>query len=57
MRKFSEVLEEYLDQRERLNGDYYDNMPIYLRGDAREDLENLANELDEIVEKVQNAGA
>jgi hypothetical protein len=57
MRKFSEVLEEYLDLRDRLNGDYFDNRPIYSRGIAREDFVDLADELDQIVAKVQSAGA
>jgi hypothetical protein len=57
MRKFSEVLEEYLEQRDLLNSDYFDDRPIHSRVIARETFQHLANELDEIVAKVQNAGA
>jgi hypothetical protein len=55
MRKFSEVLEEYLVERSLLNSDYFDNRPIHARGIAEDTLQCLANELDEIVAKVQNA--
>lgn len=59
MRKFSEVLEEYLEQREFLKSDdYYDNRAICDRHlEYLKCLQDLANELDEIVAKVQNAGA
>jgi len=58
MRKFSEVLEEYLEQREFLKSDdYYVSRAICDRHIDRECLQDLANELDEIVEKVQNAGS
>ena len=57
MRKFSDVLEEYLVERSLLNSDYFDNRPIHARGIAEDTLQCLANELDEIVEKVQNAGS
>jgi hypothetical protein len=57
MRKFSEVLEHYLDQRESLNGDDYYDLPIHSRNAMREHLQDLADELDQIVAKVQNAGA
>jgi len=58
MRKFSEVLEEYLEQREFLKSDdYYASRAICDRHIDRECLQDLANELDEIVTKVQNAGA
>jgi hypothetical protein len=47
MRKFTDVLEEYLDLREQLNSDYYDNRSIQSRSDARESIEELKIELDE----------
>jgi hypothetical protein len=57
MRKFSEVLEYYLDQRESLNGDDYYDLPIHSRNAMREHLKDLADELDQIISKVQNAGS
>lgn len=57
MRKFSEVLEHYLDQRESLNGDDYYDLPIHSRNAMREHLKDLADELDQIISKVQNAGS
>lgn len=52
-RKFSEVLEEYLEQRDHLNGDYYNHRYIGHRWEARANLEDLANELDKMVEGVK----
>lgn len=53
MKKFSEVLEEYLDERERQNGDYYDNRYLgdKLKGRCR--MIDLAKELDEMVHGVE----
>jgi hypothetical protein len=53
MRKFTEVLEEYLDERDRQNGDYYDNRYIGSRLQGREHMEGLAKELDEMVRGVE----
>ena len=53
-RKFSEVLEEYLIQRDRLNSDYYDNRYLGDRWEARGNLEDLAKELDEMVGEVKD---
>jgi len=52
MRKFSDILEEYLDIRERLSSDYYDGRYIGERTSAKYQLQNLAKELDDIIEKV-----
>ena len=52
-RKFSEVLEEYLSERDRLNGDYYDHRYIGDRWEARGNLEDLAKELDDMVGEVK----
>ena len=53
MRKFTEVLEEYLDVREKLNGDYYDHRSIDDKWNARESLEDLKIELDEFFKGVE----
>jgi hypothetical protein len=53
MRKFTDVLEEYLDLREQLNSDYYDNRSICSRSDARESIEKLKIELDEFFKGVE----
>lgn len=57
MRKFSEVLEEYLQERDRQNSDYYDNRYIGSKMLGRHVMEDLAKELDEIVEKVEKSHA
>lgn len=49
MRKFTEILEEYLDLREQLKSDYYDDKYIGCRSDAREFLKELKIELDEFI--------
>ena len=53
MRKFTEVLEEYLDLREQLNSDYYDNRYIGCRSAAHESLEELKIELDEFFKGIE----
>lgn len=53
MRKFSEVLDEYLTEREKQTGDYYNNRYI---GDEIADryvMQDLANELDDIIHGVE----
>lgn len=52
-RKFSEVLEEYLDERERQNSDYYDNRYIGSKLQGRHLMEDLAKEMDEMVQGVE----
>jgi predicted CopG family antitoxin len=49
-RKFSEVLEEYLDERERQNSDYYDNRYIGSKLQGRHLMEDLAKEMDLMVQ-------
>jgi hypothetical protein len=53
MRKFTDVLEDYLYLREQLNSDYYDNCSIQSRSDARESIEELKIELDEFFKGVE----
>jgi hypothetical protein len=48
-RKFSEVLEEYLKERDRQNGDYYDNRFTKDRVQGQYRMEDLAIELDEMI--------
>lgn len=52
-RKFSEVLEKYLEERDRQNSDYYDNRYLGDRLAGRYDMEHWANELDEMVQGVE----
>ena len=54
MRKFTEILEEYLEVRDQLNSDYYDNKFTGYRTNARGYMKDLANELDSLIEKVTN---
>lgn len=53
MRKFTEVLEEYLEERERQNGDYYDNRFLGSRLEGRYRMTDLAQELNEMVQGVE----
>lgn len=56
MRKFTEVLEEYLEERERQNGDYYDNRYLRYLGskiEGRNRMIDLAKELNEMVQGVE----
>lgn len=53
MRKFTDVLEEYLEERERQNGDYYDNRFLGSRLEGRYRMNDLAAELDEMVQGVE----
>ena len=52
-RKFSEVLEEYLTERDRQNSDYYDPRYIGLRAEGREYMNELAAELDLMIQGVK----
>lgn len=53
MRKFSQVLEEYLEERDRQNSDYYDNRFIGAHLQGRLRMEDLAKELDKMVHGVE----
>ena len=53
MRKFTEVLEDYLEERERQNGDYYDNRYLGSKIEGRNRMIDLAKELDEMVQGVE----
>lgn len=52
-RKFSEVLEDYLEERDRQNGDYYDRRYFGERRHGFEQLLALRKELDEMVHGVK----
>jgi hypothetical protein len=52
-RKFSEVLDEYLEERERQNGDYYDNRFLDDKTRGRWHMQDLAKELDEMIHGVE----
>ena len=52
-RKFSEVLEEYLDERERQNSDYYDNRFIGSKLQGERLMEDLAKEMDKMIQGVE----
>lgn len=52
MRKFTEVLEEYLEERDRQNGDYYTDRYFGDRTQGRWRMDDLAKELNEMVQGV-----
>lgn len=51
--QFTEVLEEYLNERDRQNSNYYDNRYIGDRTKGRYHMIDLAKELDEMVQGVE----
>lgn len=53
MRKFSEVLEEYLQERDRQNSDYYDDRYLGARIQGREYMDELAQEMDRMIHGVE----
>lgn len=52
MRKFSEVLDDYLTERENQTGDYYDTHRCDLSAGLHR-MRDLANELDDIIHGVE----
>lgn len=50
MRLFTDVLEEYLQERDRQNSEFYDNLYIGARTMGREHMSNLADELNAMVQ-------
>lgn len=51
-RKFTDVLEEYLEERDRQNGDYYEGRYFGDRTEGHERMNDLAKELNEMVQGV-----
>ena len=51
--KFSEVLDEYLDERDRQNSDYYDNRALGDRVRGRQRMIDLSKELDDMIHGVE----
>lgn len=54
MRAFSEVLREYLNERDRQNSDYYDDRFFGDRHVGAAQMIDLADELDEMFDRLQN---
>lgn len=48
-RRFSDVLEEYLEERDLQNSDYYDNRCIHDRAEGRWRMIDLAKEMDAMI--------
>jgi hypothetical protein len=53
MTKFSELLEEYLDERDRQNSDYYDDRYIGSKTHGRELMQELAEAIDKLIHGVE----
>ena len=51
--KFSDVLDEYLDERDRQNSDYYDNRALSDRLNGRQRMMDLSRELDDMINGVE----
>ncbi len=51
--KFSEVLDQYLDERDRQNSDYYDNRALGERVRGRQHMIDLSKELDDMIHGVE----
>lgn len=54
MRKFTEVLEDYLDERDRQNSDYYDNKYLGSRLLGQKEMRELAEQLNQMIETKTN---
>lgn len=52
-RKFSEVLEEYLNERDRQNSDYYEGRYFGDQIKGRYHMRDLAKEMDEMIHGVE----
>ena len=52
--KFSEVLDEYLDERDRQNSDYYDNRASNDRVRGIRRMVDLSKELDDMIHGVND---
>ena len=50
---FSDVLNEYLDERDRQNSDYYDNRALSDRLNGRQRMMDLSRELDDMINGVE----
>jgi hypothetical protein len=51
--RFSDLLTEYLEERDRQNSDYYDNRFIGSRSDGVRYMEELAQKMDVLIHGVQ----
>ena len=51
--RFSDLLKEYLDERDRQNSDYYDNRFIGSRHDGAQHMEELAQKMDALIHGVE----
>jgi hypothetical protein len=51
--RFSELLSEYLDERERQNSNYYDNRYIGDRSYGREYMQELADKMDQLIHGIK----
>lgn len=49
---FTELLEEYLGERDRQNNDYYEGRYFQSQIDGRERMANLAKQIDEMVDPI-----
>lgn len=55
MDKFSELLEMYLQERDRQNSDYYDGRYIGARIEGRQSMEDAASKMDDMISKLEGA--
>lgn len=51
--RFSDLLEEYLEERDRQNGDYYNGSLIGMRGAGFQHMMKLAKKMDELIHGVE----
>ena len=51
--RFSDLLTEYLDERDRQTGDYYDDRFIGSRGEGARHMEELAKKMDALIHGVK----
>ncbi len=53
MDKFTDLLDEYLDERDRQNNGYYDNRYIGESMEGRKTMQALAEQMDAMISAIQ----
>lgn len=51
--RFSDLLSEYLDERDRQNSNYYDGRVIGARSDGFYHMQDLAKKMDDLIHGVE----
>ncbi len=55
--RFSDLLEEYLDERDRQNSDYYGGRYIGSRAEGRDKMNECLSRMNAMIERMNNSGS